>query len=695
MSNPQLSWDERMEKEVTCAICLRVFEDPKMLSHCHHIFCGECVEGLLRRDESIYKVECPICRAPFKKENVQSSFLMSSIVDLYYERQELGPQSLPVPNRRPSNRYPDDRRSRTDVITVHPARRSGIRRSSPSRQSVYDNPDANPFIKQLAESARKELQALAEPLRDNHSQVLSALEVLEATKQEFQEKREKDCEKVKDFFRRLRNILDSQEGNCLGSLNEITNSALKMLGQQVYDLSDLESQLKSCNATLSNLLESKNEARIVEMERRVSLGVMDLNRSVEQCTLEPVCIPNTNVLYSNLESFNKTCESLCYVYSVPHPPNCSVLFTTDHLISVTEPITVSIDLRDIHSNPVMNQAEHLELSSDQGKDFIVKTIVQEVSPGIYDLCYFPQVRNKHKLNVYHNIHQEKTVVVTADMPSLLVCDYNLNHQRVIDTYGGKKFSRPCGLALGPNDEIVISDRDKNQLIVFDSNQQFCRVIGQRGDFNWPSGICVDAAGFIYVADRRNNRVQKVRLDDGRFVSTIGKKGTGNGEFKEPRAVAMTKREHLYVADGLNHRVQVFGEEKFIFSFGRPGKGPCEFDVPASIAFNKSEDMIFVSDNGNNRVQVFTIHGEYIQVFGDSSLPHELKFPHGIHRSADGHILISCAGHADILVFKEDGIFVKAIKELVERPGEIAINSKGQIIATIHKGIIISENPDPV
>ena len=688
------SWDERMEREVSCPICLRVFEEPKELTRCRHIFCGGCMEELLRRDETIYKKECPICRDPFNEEEIENSRVMVRMVELYKERQ-IGTHSLPAPSR-PLSQQENRIRSRTEVITVRPEVRPSISRGDLSRQSVYNNPATSAFIDQIANKAREELKTLADPLRTNHALVLSALDTLETTKEDFKQKRDKDCEKVKDFFQRLRGILENQERNCLGNLNEITTSALKMLGQQTHDLSDMESQLQSCNATLSALLETKNQAKIVEMERRVTIGTKDLNKSVEQCTLKPVCIPNTNILYTNLEDFGKTCESLCHVYSVPYPSNCSVLSVTDDLISVTEPIIVSINLRDIHSNPVMNQAENLELSSDQGKNFIVSTTVREVSPGIYDLCYFPQVRNAHRLDIVHNdIYREKTVVTTADVRSLLVCDYDLNHQRTVEAYGGKRFNKPCGLALGPNDEIVVSDRGSHQLIVFDSDLKFSHVIGHKGsgngEFSWPSGLYIDADGYIYVADRKNNRVQKIRLEDGRFVSKIGKKGTGNGEFKEPRAVALSKRDHLYVADGFNHRVQVFRDEKFIFSFGRPGNGPCEFDVPASIAFNKSEDVIFVSDNGNHRVQVFTVHGEYLQVFGDSSLPHDIKLPHGIYRSEDGHILISCSGHNDILVFKEDGSFVRTIKELIDIPGEIAINSKGQIIATNHKGIVVSES----
>ena len=101
--------------------------------------------------------------------------------------------------------------------------------------------------------------------------------------------------------------------------------------------------------------------------------------------------------------------------------------------------------------------------------------------------------------------------------------------------------------------------------------------------------------------------------------------------------------------------------------------------------------MFVSDNRNHRIQMFTIHGEYLNVFGDfTNSPYKLVHPHGIHRSKDGHILISCSGHATILVFKEDGSFVKAIENLINRPGELATNSRGQLIATNHKGIVVSE-----
>ena len=103
----------------------------------------------------------------------------------------------------------------------------------------------------------------------NHAQILFALDTFEATRKDFHNKRDKDREKVKHYFGRLWNILDGQEKNCLENLDKITTSALKILGQQIHDLSDFELQLKSCNATPPALLQSANKTNIVKMERGV------------------------------------------------------------------------------------------------------------------------------------------------------------------------------------------------------------------------------------------------------------------------------------------------------------------------------------------------------------------------------------------------------------------------------------------
>ena len=61
---------------------------------------------------------------------------------------------------------------------------------------------------------------------------------------------------------------------------------------------------------------------------------------------------------------------------------------------------------------------------------------------------------------------------------------------------------------------------------------------------------------------------------------------------------------LYVSEEGNNRVSVFTSEgQLVTSFGRRGKGPGEFDDPRGLAVDNS-GVVYVCDSGNNRVQLF-------------------------------------------------------------------------------------------
>ena len=72
----------------------------------------------------------------------------------------------------------------------------------------------------------------------------------------------------------------------------------------------------------------------------------------------------------------------------------------------------------------------------------------------------------------------------------------------------------------------------------------------------PTNIAVDDAGFVYVTDPYNDRVE-VFTSQGLFVSEWGGSGRGPGQFSEPYGIAI-HRNYLYVGDAGNSRVQQFG-----------------------------------------------------------------------------------------------------------------------------------------
>jgi DNA-binding beta-propeller fold protein YncE len=74
----------------------------------------------------------------------------------------------------------------------------------------------------------------------------------------------------------------------------------------------------------------------------------------------------------------------------------------------------------------------------------------------------------------------------------------------------------------------------------------------------PWGLCA-ADGHVYVADWRNDRIQKF-TGDGTFVTSFGSSGDGNGQFSRPSGVAVDADGNIYVADWGNERVQVLGAD---------------------------------------------------------------------------------------------------------------------------------------
>ena len=71
----------------------------------------------------------------------------------------------------------------------------------------------------------------------------------------------------------------------------------------------------------------------------------------------------------------------------------------------------------------------------------------------------------------------------------------------------------------------------------------------------------------------------------------------------------------------------------IASFGSPGRGPGEFLVPHSIRVSV-DGRVYVADRENNRVQVFTIDGDFVDQWTD------FKCPMGVHIDAEQRVYVT-------------------------------------------------------
>ena len=73
---------------------------------------------------------------------------------------------------------------------------------------------------------------------------------------------------------------------------------------------------------------------------------------------------------------------------------------------------------------------------------------------------------------------------------------------------------------------------------------------------------------------------------------------------------------MFISDGYgNARVHKYSPDgELMMSWGTPGTGPGEFDLPHCVRVDP-RNRVMVADRSNNRIQFFTLDGEYIQEWG--------------------------------------------------------------------------------
>ena len=153
--------------------------------------------------------------------------------------------------------------------------------------------------------------------------------------------------------------------------------------------------------------------------------------------------------------------------------------------------------------------------------------------------------------------------------------------------GDGQFQRVHDVEFDPSEKYVYTtDRDGNRVQVFDKNGTFLFKWGSKGigdgQFTVPYSVDADSKGNVWVSDRGNHRIQKFDKVGHflfKFGNTDGHPSSALGKFDNPRQVAVDKDvKFLYVADSKNNRIQKFYTNgTFVKSWGSKGTGDGQFN----------------------------------------------------------------------------------------------------------------------
>ena len=140
--------------------------------------------------------------------------------------------------------------------------------------------------------------------------------------------------------------------------------------------------------------------------------------------------------------------------------------------------------------------------------------------------------------------------------------------------------------------------------------------GAAARFNCPTSIAVDAAGVVFVADRRNNRIRRITTGVVDTLAGSGAAGFADGagaaaQFYHPFGLALDPATgNLLVADSWNHRIRAVdprsGAVSTLAGSGAWGAddgdaAAASFYRPRGIAVD-AQGGFLVADTDNHRVR---------------------------------------------------------------------------------------------
>jgi sugar lactone lactonase YvrE len=185
--------------------------------------------------------------------------------------------------------------------------------------------------------------------------------------------------------------------------------------------------------------------------------------------------------------------------------------------------------------------------------------------------------------------------------------------------------------------------------------------GPTARFDFPTGAAIDSAGNVYVADQRNHTIRKVSPDG--IVTTLagsaGVPGSADGagtaaRFRGPTGVAVDRAGNVYVADRYNHiirRITATGDVTTLAgAAGVPGSddgagAAARFNVPTGVAVDGAGN-VYVADGNNREVRKITAAGAVTTLVGVS-----LVFPAGITVDGTGNVYVADASSSSCAIVK--------------------------------------------
>ncbi|MBW2291673.1 MAG: 6-bladed beta-propeller [Deltaproteobacteria bacterium] len=259
------------------------------------------------------------------------------------------------------------------------------------------------------------------------------------------------------------------------------------------------------------------------------------------------------------------------------------------------------------------------------------------------------------------VHRGRIFISDTVRRSVVALDFAEQRSFYIGKAGQDgELHKPLGLSVAADGTLFVCDAKLKLILIYDRDGNYKRAIGGEGDFDRLSGIDVSPDGSrLYVVDTGGVKSQKHRVrvydvESGEHLIDIGRRGSNEGELNLPRDVAVGADGLVYVSDGGNFRIQVFTEDgDFVREWGEPGKHLGQFTRLKGISADKSGN-IYAVDASFGNFQIFNPTGDLMLFIGTRSTQRgraHYMLPAGIDVDEDGRIYMIDQFYRKLEIFR--------------------------------------------
>lgn len=232
--------------------------------------------------------------------------------------------------------------------------------------------------------------------------------------------------------------------------------------------------------------------------------------------------------------------------------------------------------------------------------------------------------------------------------------------KLVDSWGDGIFEDAHGICILPDDTVYFIDRGPQVVLKFDKSGRHRLTLGKRhqpADTGWigetktvtragppfhhPTDASIGPGGEIYVSDGYRNSCVHKFAPDGTLLRSWGEPGNPKelkntrekpGHFHTVHSV-LVHQGKVYVADRENDRIQIFSPDGEYLDMWT------DFRRPAKLHVGR-DGLLYVAEL-DSRVSIVDLTGAVVGRFGnDRSLePGKLGAPHGLATDSRGDIYV--------------------------------------------------------